>query len=130
MHKQIGSTLITSLMFVLLISSLCLATSNSSAINSLLNQNITYSTQAYNNLQNTLDFAASTLAKNKHSEKVLDLSKTGKLYNSYKGESWPAENSFPGINASSEYIIEYLGCYPDTSIKIEACEEPNNKEPE
>ena len=114
-------------MFLLLIYSLSLATAQSSIINTLLSHNATQITQQHNALQNTLDFATRKLSLQAISSKVIDNSDTSKRLEPYNKDNWPSSNVFPGINTTSEYIIEYLGCHPHSSIEPQLCKSKKNK---
>ena len=125
-HKQSGSTLITSMMFLLLISLLGLATANSSVTHTLIGQNITTSFTYMNDLQNTLSLATRKVSQVPLSSlDVIDKTSGDDLFTPNR-DIWPSKKVFYGIKKSDKFIIEYLGCYPPAKDKSNACKNPKN----
>ena len=125
-HKQSGSTLITSMMFLLVISLLGLATANSSVTHKLISQNIMMSFTYMNDLQNTLSIATRKISQLPLSSlDIIDKTADDDLFTP-NNDTWPSKKAFNGIRKSDEFIIEYLGCYPPDKDESNACKNLKN----
>ena len=127
---QQGSTLVTSLMLLTLISLLGLATANTSQLNTRITHNALISSHINNELTNTISIASSKISSKPLTKKqYLDSSNTGLMFNPYNKDVWPESYALAGARETSEYIIEYLGCKFYLNTTLQNCEQNNNASP-
>ncbi len=127
---QRGSTLITSLMLLTLISILGLSSAAMSALNTRVTHNALITSQLSNQLISTLNLAASNIKNSTlNTTSYIDSSEFGALYQASNNQTWPSFYSLAGINEASHYIVEYLGCVPHFNVNSDACHQTSNALP-
>ena len=112
--KQNGASLISSLMFLIIISLVGLATANSSVLSALITHNAALNIAVKNDLKNTLIYAVKKI-KNEQLKNGSYLDKTK--------QPTPPFIPHKGINQRSEFVIEYLGCFTKNDDTSKPCGE-------
>ncbi len=127
---QRGSTLITSLMLLTLISILGLASATMSTLYTRVTHNTLITSQLSSQLVNTLNLAVSNVKNSTlNITSYINSSESGVLYQAANNQAWPSSHSLAGINEASHYIVEYLGCVPHFGVNSDACHQTSNTLP-